>query len=347
MENPVSEEADSREPLAPQPATALASHRVHPEKVTQYIRAQTAITDAARGFPGFVGTEVLEPVPGLQEEWVAIFRLESNQAMKRWLESPERRRLAAKIEEFLLEPSRMLLLASDDRAEPPVAMVFTHKVAPEKVDAYLEWRRRAIAAQAHHPGYLATEFFQPHGKFDEWVDIVRYDSTRDLDDWMKSNEREALLKELDSIVESVHEHRVTGLEGWFGINRGPGMNASAPPAWKQALAVLFALYPTVMVLGYLNPLMTNLAFPEQMLISNVLSVAALTWLVMPWVTRRLDFWLHAPPGRWRTELTGIGAVAVGLVLFVLIFMGANRLQTTASAQTHGKTVAMSSPPRKS
>ena len=100
MGNPVRQEVDSREPLAPQPATALASHRVHPDKVPQYIEAQTAITEAARSFPGFVGTEVLEPVAGLQEEWVAIFRLESNQAMKKWLANPERNRLAARIDQY-------------------------------------------------------------------------------------------------------------------------------------------------------------------------------------------------------------------------------------------------------
>ena len=61
-----------------------------PDKIAEYRAAQDAITDAARRFPGFVGTEVLGPVAGLQEEWVAIFRLESNQAMKRWLDSPER-----------------------------------------------------------------------------------------------------------------------------------------------------------------------------------------------------------------------------------------------------------------
>ena len=330
----MNQEAESRQPLAPQPATALASHRVHPDKVQQYIAAQTAITDAARSFPGFVGTEVLEPVAGLQEEWVAIFRLESNQAMKKWLASPERNRLAARIEQYLLEPSRMLLLASDERSEPPVAMVFTHKVAPEKVDAYLEWRRRTIAAQAHYPGYLATEFFEPHGQFDEWVDIVRYDSTKDLDDWLKSGERTALLKELDGIVESVHEHRVTGLEGWFSINRGPGMTSSGPPPWKQAFAVLYALYPTVMLLAFLNPSMKNLPFAEQMMIGNIMSVAALTWFVMPWVTRLLGFWLNSPSGNWKKEVAGLAFVVASLVAFVLLFLGAGRFVSTASLTIH-------------
>jgi uncharacterized protein len=313
-------ETEAREPQAPRPATAIASHRVDPEKVDAYIVAQSAITDAARRFPGFVGTEVLDPVPGLQEEWVAIFRLESNHAMKQWLDSPERLKLVARIEQMLLEPSHMLLLASDDRTEPPVAMVFTHRVAQDKVRAYLDWRRRTIAAQAHYPGYLATEFFEPHGKFDEWVDIVRYDSIKDLTDWMESKERQDLLKELQSIVESVHSHQVTGLEGWFAINRGPGQTASVPPSWKQALAVLFALYPTVMVLTFLNPLMRSLSLAVQMLIGNILSVALLTWLVMPRVSQFLSFWLNSHGGNWRREALGLGTVALGLALFVLVFL---------------------------
>ena len=308
----------TREPKAPKPATAIASHRVHPNKTAQYIEAQHAITEAARRSPGFVGTEVLSPVTGLQEEWVAIFRLESNEAMKQWLESAERGKLMEQIENSLIEPSRMLILASDDSTEPPVAMVFTHRVADERVPDYLAWRRKAIAAQAHYPGYLATEFFEPHGKMDEWVDVVRYDSLKDLEHWMESKERRDLLEELDSIVESRHAHRVTGLEGWFAMNR-PGETATGPPSWKQALAVLFALYPTVMALTFLNPLWRNQPLSVQMLFGNILSVALLTWLVMPAVSRLLDFWLSSTGKNWKTEALGIGAVAAGLALFVLAF----------------------------
>ena len=308
----------TREPMAPRPATAIASHRVHPNKTAQYIAAQKAITDAARRLPGFVGTEVLSPVTGLQEEWVAIFRLESNEAMKKWLESAERGKLMEQIENSLIEPSRMLILASDDSAEPPVAMVFTHRVADERVPGYLAWRRKAIAAQAHYPGYLATEFFEPHGKLDEWVDVVRYDSLKDLEHWMESKERRDLLEELDSIVESRHAHRVTGLEGWFAMDRA-GETATGPPSWKQALAVLFALYPTVMALTFLNPLWQNQSLSVRMLFGNILSVALLTWLVMPAVSRLLGFWLSSSGRNWKTEALGIAFVAAGLALFVLAF----------------------------
>lgn len=311
---------ESGEARVPQPATAIASHLVRPDKADEYLAAQTAITDAARKYPGFVGTEVLSPIPGMQAEWVAIFRLESNQAMKRWLASTERAHHSARIEACLLEPSHMLLLASDDEAEPPVAMVFTHRVAKDKVEAYLAWRRKVIDAQTHYPGYLATEFFKPHGTFqNEWVDIVRYDNVDHLNHWIESKERQALLKELDPIVESMHAHRVTGLEGWFALNRGPEAMVRVPPPWKQAMSVLFALYPTVMVLTYLNPLWRKFSLPLQMLFGNFLSVALLTWLVMPMVSQLLNFWLIGPVRDWKNEALGIGTVAVGLALFVLIF----------------------------
>jgi len=310
-----------------QPATAVVSLRVLPDKVEEYREAQAAMTEAARKFPGFVGTEVLSPVAGLQVEWVAIFRLESNQAMKRWLESPERAALAVRIERCLGEPSRLQVLASDDQAEPAVAMVFTHRVRSDKVDDYRVWRRKTIAVQAKYPGYLATDSFDPRGRLqDEWIDIVRYDTAEHLDRWVNSPERQALLKELAPLVEDVHAHRLTGLEGWFTLNRKPGEPAGGAPPWKQAVAVLLALYPTVMVLGILvNPFMGHLPFAVQMLISNMLSTVGLTWLVMPWVSRLLSFWLVTPTGgavsgdSWKVEVLGVSIVAVSLVLFVLVF----------------------------
>jgi len=328
------EQQQSQQYQVVKPATAIASHQVHPDKAAEYSRAQDAITQAARKFPGFVGTEVLGPVPGLQEEWVAIFRLESNDAMKHWLENHERKELAQRIDDCLLEPARMLVLASDDLADPPVAEVFTHRVRDDKALDYIAWRRRAIAAQAHYPGYLATDSFEPHGRAqEEWIDIVRYDSVDHLETWMKSKERQRLLSELEPLVESVHEHRLaTGLEGWFNLNRRADEPINVPPVWKQTVCVVFALYPTVMILSLLiNPLLKQLTFPLQMLIANILSCTLLSYLVMPFVTRLLNFWLSPPAfgvrsqGVWTTEVLGMSTVIVITVSFVLIFYAVFKL----------------------
>ncbi len=61
----MSRSTESQEYRPLQPATAIASHRVLADKIGEYRKAQTAITEAARKFPGFIGTEVLSPVAGL------------------------------------------------------------------------------------------------------------------------------------------------------------------------------------------------------------------------------------------------------------------------------------------
>ena len=77
-------------------------------------------------------------------------------------ESSERQRLAERIE-VSSEPSHMLLLASDDNAEPPVAMVSRIVWQGEKDEEYSEWRRKDDRGAGALPGgYLATEFFKPH-----------------------------------------------------------------------------------------------------------------------------------------------------------------------------------------
>src|ERR1700730_3455839 len=46
--------------------------------------------------------------------------------------------------------------------------------------------------------------------------------------------------ETRSDFRSRHGHRVTGLEGWFAVNRAPGALISPPPPWMQTLSVLLA-----------------------------------------------------------------------------------------------------------
>jgi antibiotic biosynthesis monooxygenase (ABM) superfamily enzyme len=74
-----------------------------------------------------------------------------------------------------------------------------------------------------------------------------------------------------------------------------------------------------MALTFLNPLWQSRSLSVRMLFGNILSVALLTWLVMPAVSRLLGFWLSSTGRNWKTEALGTGTVAAGLALFVLVF----------------------------
>lgn len=92
----------------------------------------------------------------------------------------------------------------------------------------------------------------------------------------------------------------TGLEGWFSQDRHISGKPQQIPAWKQNFAVLFGLYPTVMVETLLFSQFSLMEFwplANKVFVSNIISCSLLTWVVMPFVTNLLKFWLKPQRSR--------------------------------------------------
>jgi uncharacterized protein len=80
--------------------TVAVSHRVSEADVEEFLAWQDRLRLAESGFPGFRGTELFRPVPGVQEEWTALYRYDSAADLDRWLVSDERKQLLAEGEKF-------------------------------------------------------------------------------------------------------------------------------------------------------------------------------------------------------------------------------------------------------
>ncbi|HEU4430833.1 MAG TPA: antibiotic biosynthesis monooxygenase [Myxococcota bacterium] len=81
--------------------------------------------------------------------------------------------------------------------------------------------------------------------------------------------------------------KLTGLEAWFRSGNLP------PPRWKMALATLAGVYPTSVALSLTVGEATRAwSLLTRSFAFAVCMVAALTWVVMPIVTRALHGWLH-------------------------------------------------------
>ena len=79
---------------------------------------------------------------------------------------------------------------------------------------------------------------------------------------------------------------MSGLETWFDI---PG----SPPRWKMAATTLAAAYPIAyLVLRFAGPHEGGLPASVRALITVAILVPALTWVVMPRLTRLLRGWLY-------------------------------------------------------
>ncbi len=80
--------------------TVVVSHPVDPADEDAFLAWQGRVTDAERQFPGFKGAELFRPVPGVQDEWTALYRYDTDEHVTAWLESDERKRLLGEGKRF-------------------------------------------------------------------------------------------------------------------------------------------------------------------------------------------------------------------------------------------------------
>ncbi|MFC5063253.1 antibiotic biosynthesis monooxygenase [Actinomycetospora atypica] len=202
---------------------------------------------------------------------------------------------------------------SVDPATDLVTVVVSHAVPAHDEAAFLAWQHRMTEAERRSPGHRGTELHPPVARVqDDWVAVTRFATEADLETWLSSPEREHLIRESERFRDFRLQRVTASFGSWFPTNSGAG---PATPSWKTALSVLVGLYPTVVLLTLgLSAVWPAAPLWASLLVGNVLSVSALTWLVMPVVTRVLAFWLEPPAGARRPRTDVVGTVASLLFL---------------------------------
>lgn len=274
---------------------------------------QREVVAAAHKIEGFRDSEEFPQVPGLQDRWVLILRFQTEDALRHWLQSPERRELQAR--GAALSPHQEVI-CGPGTAVRPVTLVVSTRVPAEQLERYRAWQAEFLEVQKAAPGYLGTQY-KELGQ--DWTIAVRFDSQQNADNFLASPERAAMLKKMER---SLHGKRQLVLDfgGWFEV---VARSQRRPPGWKQMLSVLIAIYPIVMLtMLYVEPSLAPLQTPLSLVVlrGNLLSCSLLTWMVMPQLTRALNFWLQpdeGQPGWW--ERAGTAGVLLLLLLESLLF----------------------------
>ena len=91
---------DSAADRPPAPVTAVISMRVQPGQEGAFLRWQRRIAAVEAEFPGFSGYKLEPPVPGVQDDWVTILRIDSDAHLDGWLNSEQRQRFIAEAADF-------------------------------------------------------------------------------------------------------------------------------------------------------------------------------------------------------------------------------------------------------
>jgi antibiotic biosynthesis monooxygenase (ABM) superfamily enzyme len=90
--------------VRPAPVSAVISTRVKPGQEIAYRAWEQRIAAAQARFAGFRGYRFEPPIPGVQDDWLAILRFDTESDLRAWLDSSERRKLleesAPLVEEF-------------------------------------------------------------------------------------------------------------------------------------------------------------------------------------------------------------------------------------------------------
>jgi antibiotic biosynthesis monooxygenase (ABM) superfamily enzyme len=300
-------------------AVVVVTQRLTAENDAAYQQWQAEVDAAAAACEGFLGSETTPATaPGHERERSVVYRFDTTEHLRHWLDSGSRRELLTRGAHLFEEPPSQQVLV--DRDEEPVTVVVNHRVDPADEPAFTAWQQRVTAVERTFAGFRGSDLLRPvPGIQEEWVILTTFDTTAHLEDWLGSPERRAVLAEGGAFGDFSVRRIASPYGSWFGGRRGSGEVQT--PDWKTAVSVLVGLYPTVVLLTLaLARIWPNAPLWGSLLVGNVLSVSVLTWLVMPNVTRILRFWLVPdPPGSRRNDLVGLGLSLGFLTVAAVVF----------------------------
>ncbi|WP_090358675.1 antibiotic biosynthesis monooxygenase [Mycolicibacterium fluoranthenivorans] len=292
-------------------ATVIIGQPVRAGREREFEAWQLDLNRAASEYPGFLAAEVSPPT-AVQPDWVVVYRFDSVAHVQAWINSATRQDRLAAGADYLDGPGTQQVIGGGARpTDPLVTVVVSHRVSPEHVEDFLAWQQRLRLAESKFRGFRGAELFRPvAGVQDEWTALYRYENADDLDAWLISPERRALLAEGERFSD-FHARTIDNSFGsWFAFDEH-GAPAAPPSDVKTSLAVWVGLYPTVVLLSLaLSPLKMPLWLG--MLIGNLLSSFAMSFITMPYyVNPLLKHWLRPPPDVpvAKTNWRGIGTVA--------------------------------------
>jgi uncharacterized protein len=92
---------DGEDGVLPSAVSAVISTRIRPGQETAYRAWERRVAIAQTQAPGFQGYRLEPPVPGVQDDWLAIVRFDSEVNLQAWLDSPERKTLLGEASGFV------------------------------------------------------------------------------------------------------------------------------------------------------------------------------------------------------------------------------------------------------
>jgi uncharacterized protein len=307
--------------LAADVSTLLLCARVKAGSEAGFAQWQASWQTAALA-AGAENVEFWPPAPPDQLEWVGVARFASDEALRNWRRGGENRELVDRVTP-LVEGGVVMQLAGqaavDYSVKHGVTMVVVTEIKPGREADYRAWAERIQKLQAKFPGYIGSFTQPPQQKESGWTAVLRFDSAANLDRWLQSKERAAILKEGEDMIQGFHLQRVdTSFPGWVPNDPATG---KPPNKWKTACLILLTLFPLVMLeIRFLNPHLRALNPAVGTFIGNAITVVLTTWPLMPLAIWGFHAWLYPEnQPRWLVTTMPIVLVVAYLAEIALLW----------------------------
>jgi antibiotic biosynthesis monooxygenase (ABM) superfamily enzyme len=183
----------------------------------------------------------------------------------------------------------------------PVTVAITRRLPAGHEPEMMSWLNAGISLAEKFPGFLGAGWVRTEADSDEWHMLYRFADQQSLDQWEHSPQR-AWWRSAASglgVVEARVEKR-TGIEGWFDVPQstvlesgGAAPAPKAPPRWKQAATIFIVFFPLSVAANYLSrEYLADVVLPLRVLVTVLVMTPLMTYVFLPWITRRLQWWLQ-------------------------------------------------------
>lgn len=182
-----------------------------------------------------------------------------------------------------------------DSRTTPATILATAYPAAGKEHHWEQAIGELIRTSLSFAGSLGALVLKPNQIGDRYYRVItKFDSQENMQHWHNSEERRVRVEALQPFESQPADiHHLTGLETWFESTSAEGVAVSAPPKYKMAIIVWIAIYATVLpLIAYLKPWFGSLPSWFSSAVLATVSVAMMTWIVLPALTWVFKPWLH-------------------------------------------------------
>ena len=173
-----------------------------------------------------------------------------------------------------------------------VTAVITHRVKAGRQAGYEEWIKGISAAARKFEGHLGVSILRPQlDAPPDYVIVLQFDLCDHLTAWLQSDIRKSWIERVQPLIQEQEDIQIlSGLESWFQLPKQS--HTLAPKRYKQAILVwVGVMVVSLLIAPLIAPLMKLLPWFVALPINVAITVALLTYVIMPRLTRWFQGWL--------------------------------------------------------